>query len=72
MGSLRRIVRYRVLRPHILGYKTLIGYSWEAYWNIDVKPGQKGQTLFKLEQVHNSLGKPCLVGFEPRRSSWTF
>lgn len=31
--------------------------SWEAYWNIGVKPGHKGQTLFKLEEMHRRLGE---------------
>ena len=31
--------------------------SWEAYWNIGFKPGHKGQTLFKLEEMHNRLGE---------------
>ncbi len=33
-----------------------LGEYWEAYWNIGVKPGHKGQTLFKLEQMHKELG----------------
>lgn len=30
--------------------------SWEAYWNIGIKPGRRGQTLFKLEQMHKTMG----------------
>lgn len=33
-----------------------MGSSWEAYWNIGVKPGRKGQTLFKLEEMHKRCG----------------
>jgi len=31
--------------------------SWEAYWNIGTTPGWRGQTLFKLEEMHQRLGK---------------
>lgn len=32
-----------------------LGEYWEAYWNIGLRPGHKGQTLFKLEQMHRTL-----------------
>ena len=36
--------------------------SWEAYWNIGVKPGRKGQTLFKLEEMHKPVGSALRMG----------
>lgn len=33
-----------------------LGEYWEAYWNIGARPGRKGQTLFKLEEMHKRLG----------------
>ena len=39
-----------------------LGEYWEAYWNIGTKPGRKGQTLFKLEQMHKELGAGIRMG----------
>ncbi|KAI2887858.1 hypothetical protein CBS11852_7358 [Aspergillus niger] len=39
-----------------------LGEYWEAYWNIGVRPGHKGQTLFKLEQMHKRLGPALRMG----------
>lgn len=39
-----------------MALRKLIEHSWEAYWNIGVKPGRRGQTLFKLEEMHKRLG----------------
>ncbi|KAJ5769074.1 Cytochrome P450 [Penicillium odoratum] len=39
-----------------------LGEYWEAYWNIGIRPGQKGQTLFKLEEMHKRLGPALRMG----------
>ncbi|KAL4967233.1 cytochrome P450 [Aspergillus stella-maris] len=39
-----------------------VGEYWEAYWNIGIRPGHKGQTLFKLEQMHKRLGPALRMG----------
>nr|A0A2P1DPA5.1 RecName: Full=Cytochrome P450 monooxygenase macH; AltName: Full=Macrophorins biosynthesis cluster protein H [Penicillium terrestre]AVK70101.1 MacH [Penicillium terrestre]QBC75447.1 MacH [Penicillium terrestre] len=39
-----------------------LGEYWEAYWNIGVKPGRKGQMLFKLEEMHKRLGPALRMG----------
>ena len=39
-----------------------IGEYWEAYWNIGITPGRKGQTLFKLEKMHHELGTAIRLG----------
>lgn len=39
-----------------------LGEYWEAYWNIGIKPGHKGQTLFKLEEMHKRLGGALRMG----------
>ncbi|GKZ18415.1 hypothetical protein AbraIFM66951_000974 [Aspergillus brasiliensis] len=39
-----------------------LGEYWEAYWNIGLRPGHKGQTLFKLEQMHKRLGPALRMG----------
>ncbi|KAJ6190031.1 hypothetical protein N7519_000052 [Penicillium mononematosum] len=39
-----------------------LGEYWEAYWNIGLEPGRKGQTLFKLEEMHKRLGPALRMG----------
>ncbi|KAJ5437180.1 Cytochrome P450 [Penicillium cf. griseofulvum] len=39
-----------------------LGEYWEAYWNIGLRPGHKGQTLFKLEEMHKRLGPALRMG----------
>lgn len=39
-----------------------LGEYWEAYWNIGTRPGRKGQTLFKLEEMHKRLGPALRMG----------
>lgn len=67
------IVSYHVVRSIYLIYFSplsifpgskwaAIGEYWEAYWNIGVTPGRKGQTLFKLEKMHHELGPAIRLG----------
>lgn len=39
-----------------------LGEYWEAYWNIGIKPGRKGQTLFRLERMHKTMGPALRLG----------
>ncbi|KAF4636547.1 hypothetical protein G7Y89_g1539 [Cudoniella acicularis] len=39
-----------------------LGEYWEAFWNIGLRPGHKGQTLFKLEEMHNRIGPALRMG----------
>ena len=51
---------------HSMDLVELIEPSWEAYWYIGIKAGYKGQTLFKLEQMHKELGGPSHSNCELR------
>ncbi|KAG0152686.1 hypothetical protein PDIDSM_42610 [Penicillium digitatum] len=64
---------YQIIRAvYLIFFSPLSGFPgspwaavweyWEAYWNIGLKPGNKGQTLFKLEEMHKRLGPALRMG----------
>ena len=69
-GSLALFLTYHAIRAiYLLYFSPLakfpgspwaaLGEYWEAYWNIGVRNGRKGQTLFQLEAMHKR-GEPAI------------